>query len=129
MTPAPAVRLKSGLVVANFSSPHVYNFDDGSVLGRCEPDRVEGGSVDNRRIFVEGPKGSKLVRLIPTVGPILHGMLREVEYDDDIDLVLVSTYVARTIACLGFVKPVVSKMVDKSNLIVSATQFLVDQGD
>lgn len=127
MTPAPAVRLKSGLIVANFSSPHVYNFDDGCVLGRCEPDRVEGGSVDNRRNISEGPKGSKLIRLSPTITHSFSRMLRELEDDDSIDLVLVSTYVARTIACLGFKKPCVSMMVDKSKLIVSATQFIVDR--
>lgn len=34
----PIVTLKSGLTVLNFSSPHSFTFDDGSVLEACSPE-------------------------------------------------------------------------------------------
>lgn len=41
----PTCRLKNGLLVGNFSSGHQFFFDDGSVLGACENDRVVAGGV------------------------------------------------------------------------------------
>jgi hypothetical protein len=38
---APVVTLTNGLRVANFSSPHPFSFVDGTVLERCDPDRVK----------------------------------------------------------------------------------------
>lgn len=37
----PKIKLQNGLTIANFSSGHVFIFDDGSVLPACEDDRVE----------------------------------------------------------------------------------------
>lgn len=39
MSEMPIVELKSGLKVGNFSSPHSFHFDDGTVLPGCEKDR------------------------------------------------------------------------------------------
>ena len=41
----PVVTLKNGLRVANFSSPHDFRFDDGTVLPACPPDTVAGGKL------------------------------------------------------------------------------------
>ena len=41
----PAVDLSNGICVANFSSPHPFTFEDGTVLPACEEDRVIVGSV------------------------------------------------------------------------------------
>ena len=35
----PVITLINGLVVANYSSPHTFEFEDGSVLGACNKDR------------------------------------------------------------------------------------------
>jgi len=43
---APVVTLSNGLRVANFSSPHPFNFEDGSVLEACQPDRVAAGALE-----------------------------------------------------------------------------------
>lgn len=32
--------LKNGLIVFNFSSPHQFVFDDGTILGACSPERA-----------------------------------------------------------------------------------------
>jgi len=46
ITDAPAVTLTNGLRVANFSSPHSFNFVDGSVLPACDNDRCAALSMD-----------------------------------------------------------------------------------
>ena len=35
----PSIKLSTGLVVANYSSPHTFEFEDGSVLGACSKER------------------------------------------------------------------------------------------
>jgi hypothetical protein len=42
----PIVVLSNGLRVGNFSSPHDFVFEDGSVLPRCSDERVKAGSVE-----------------------------------------------------------------------------------
>jgi len=37
----PTCKLSTGLVVANFNSPHGFNFTDGSILGACSPERAK----------------------------------------------------------------------------------------
>jgi hypothetical protein len=39
--PMPTVILKNGLRVGNHSSPHEFQFDDGSVLPACSPERAD----------------------------------------------------------------------------------------
>ena len=46
ITEAPAVTLSNGLRVANFSSPHPFNFVDGSVLPACDEERSRTMSMD-----------------------------------------------------------------------------------
>ena len=46
ITEAPAVNLTNGLRVANFSSPHAFNFVDGTVLPACDEPRSRALSMD-----------------------------------------------------------------------------------
>jgi hypothetical protein len=46
MTEMPIATLKSGLRVGNFSSPHAFSFNDGTVLPACAPERVDAGSLE-----------------------------------------------------------------------------------
>lgn len=41
----PSITLKNGLRVANFSSPHPFTFDDGSILPACPEDTVGAGKL------------------------------------------------------------------------------------
>jgi hypothetical protein len=41
----PTVTLKNGLRVANFSSPHPFTFDDGTILPACPNSTVESGKL------------------------------------------------------------------------------------
>lgn len=46
MEKMPTVRLTNGLVVGNFSSPHEFQFEDGSILPACSKERAEALSVE-----------------------------------------------------------------------------------
>lgn len=37
----PLTTLSNGLTVANFSSPHAFTFEDGTVLGACSNERAQ----------------------------------------------------------------------------------------
>ncbi len=42
----PIVELENGIKVANFCSPHPFNFTTGEVLPACSPERVKALSLD-----------------------------------------------------------------------------------
>ena len=42
----PVVTLKNGLRIANFSSPHPFTFDDGTILPACPEDTVVAGKLE-----------------------------------------------------------------------------------
>jgi hypothetical protein len=46
METMPVARLASGLVVANFSSPHPFRFTDGTELGACSAERANASKLD-----------------------------------------------------------------------------------
>jgi len=48
----PVVTLKNGLRVANFSSPHPFTFDDGSVLPACPESTVLSGTLDTKEDII-----------------------------------------------------------------------------
>lgn len=41
----PTRTLENLLTVGNFSSPHQFRFEDGSILDACHPDRVKASSL------------------------------------------------------------------------------------
>lgn len=44
----PTVRLSTGVLVANFSSPHTFRFTDGSTLEACSPERAKALMLQSR---------------------------------------------------------------------------------
>ena len=50
--------LSNGIKVGNFSSPHPFNFVDGIVIDRCEPDRVMASMLFCAEVETPGIKGS-----------------------------------------------------------------------
>lgn len=93
VSPATTVVLTNGLRVANFSSPHPFNFEDGSVLEACAPDRVKAGAL-NREDEVR-PWGmwdrEDIVAVVPkfSLSEQVWSLLVELEQDKGIDIVLI----------------------------------------
>ena len=96
ITEAPAVTLSNGVRVANFSSPHPFNFVDGSVLPACDNERSRTLSMD--RADEESPWAGPLFNVsapITAVKPVFVlneatlAELRAAEETWDVDIVLV----------------------------------------
>lgn len=60
--PMPIVALKSGLRVANFSSPHPFTFVTGEVLPACSPERAKALMLEVDEVEVKNPKGFTDIR-------------------------------------------------------------------
>lgn len=94
---APVVTLTNGLRVANFSSPHPFNFEDGTVLPACAPDRVAAGALE--RTDEERPWPGQvtplcqdaIVAVVPQfrLSEQVWQLLIELQADDSVDIVLI----------------------------------------
>jgi len=90
---APVVTLSNGLRVANFSSPHPFNFEDGSVLEACQPDRVAAGALEREE--ETRPWGmwdrDDIVAVVPkfSLSEQVWNLLMDLENDDRVDIVLI----------------------------------------
>lgn len=101
-----SVRLTNGIIVVNFSSPHDFNFDDGSVLPACSAERARALSLVAReiehpstswvdielsfdltadmrdellRLFLANEKQKQVVVLVPL--PVMQAMKAEFRWD------------------------------------------------
>ena len=98
---APAITLKNGIRVANFSSPHEFNFEDLSVLPACANSRSTALNLarNDREVPWDGPRSpswpafERGVILAVTPGfattPEIVTELEELEGHWDVDIVLV----------------------------------------
>jgi hypothetical protein len=75
----PQTTLSNGIVVANFSSPHTFNFEDGSVIERCDSDRVKLGSLKATEVESEGIKGTIDINLKFELSESVEQLLNEAE--------------------------------------------------
>jgi hypothetical protein len=93
ISPATVIILTNGLRVANFSSPHPFNFEDGNILEACAPDRVKAGAL-NREEEVRpwGMRGrDDVFAVVPkfSLSEQVWSLLVELENDNDVDIVLI----------------------------------------
>lgn len=98
---APVVTLLNSLRVANFSSPHPFNFTTGEVLPACEKDRVIAGELIceeeltecrvNRESPLEPGKTIRVENLQLTwrLTETIQRELTALECDSGVDIVLV----------------------------------------
>lgn len=54
----PVVSLSSGLKVANFSSPHSFEFTDGTVLPACSMERAKILALDQQPVEIDSISGT-----------------------------------------------------------------------
>jgi hypothetical protein len=93
---APAINLSNGLRVANFSSPHPFNFVDGSVLPACDEERSKVLSMDRKDVETPWAGPLHLVRGgIVAVKPVfittyvVMKALSDLQESWDVDLIMV----------------------------------------
>jgi len=88
---APVVTLSNGVRVANFSSPHPFNFTDGAVCPACEPDRVKAGSLDRQEVESDFPGLPGVTAVVPSfkLNDGLREELMALQANPEVDVVLV----------------------------------------
>ena len=84
----PMITLTNGLRIANFSSPHPFNFEDGSVLPACDPERVKRGSLDVTEEEFCGIKSTIDIKITFSISESVAEMLEEAQ-SSEADVVLV----------------------------------------
>lgn len=84
----PRTQLTNGLTVANFSSPHPFNFTDGSVIPACSPERAKGLMLECIEDQVENPDGWTDIRIKWRLSDAVINALCDAE-EEAVDVVLV----------------------------------------
>lgn len=92
----PHVTLKNGLKVANFSSPHPFTFEDGTVLEACSPERARALMLIAEEIEME-QEGWTDIALSFKLSPEVKGALMVASRLDYLDIVLVPLPVRKAI--------------------------------
>lgn len=132
LSKAPTVTLSNGLVVANFSSPHNFVFEEGSILLACEKDRVEALSlekIESTRFNIT-PNGSAVaVEIYFEITQVVLDELEALDKDPTINIILVPFPVLEAYkSSIGGVPPAkvyVVYMVDRVNKIASSRKFCI----
>lgn len=88
---APVVTLTNGLRVANFSSPHSFNFADGTLLPACEGDRVRAGQLYKEELESPFPGQAGVTAVIPrfSLTADVQDELVRLQNSDRVDVILV----------------------------------------
>ena len=85
----PIITLSNGIKVANFSSPHVFNFTDGSVLPACEGARSKGLMLRQTEEEAPHPSGKWVdIKLSFQMSPEVEAAL-VAAHDSQADIILV----------------------------------------
>ena len=88
----PAIKLKNGLTVVNYSSPHTYTFSTGEVIPACDLDLVKKHSLTENHEEVPKVDGAKEwidVKIRDELNDLQLESLRMLNHDPDVDIVLV----------------------------------------
>ena len=86
---ATYIRLTSGLVVANMSSPHPFTFTTGETLPACSPEEAQALKLDAVEVERPGVKGTIDIELTFKLNDVVRARLDELEALPGIDIVLV----------------------------------------
>lgn len=126
MTSAPVVTLTNGIRVANFSSPHPFTFDDGTVLPACDPERSR--SLTLEAVERPTPRGSWTdIELWFRPTRIVDTALAELESDPDITIILVPLPVMEAMKDCGrnIGKCRVCRVADRITKTICANRFCI----
>jgi hypothetical protein len=85
----PVVTLSNGLRVANFSSPHQFLFEDGTVLEACSPERAKRLMLVQHETEVPTGKQWTDIELRFDMSEVVVSALKEPHADEEVDIVLV----------------------------------------
>ncbi|HSN71491.1 MAG TPA: hypothetical protein VLT59_08270 [Steroidobacteraceae bacterium] len=98
------ITLSNGLRVGNFSSPHPFNFVDGSVLPPADPEDVKCGALTATETPQPGIKGTTDIDLKFEMSTSCAALLyswRTLANEDKVDIVLVPLPVKTALERVG----------------------------
>lgn len=104
MTPMPVVTLSNGIRIANFSSPHPFIFEDGTILDGCTSDRVELGQLPVTEFESPGIKGTTDVLIDFNLNAECRYMIDLANKQEDVDIILIPFPLMQTLKAIG-IKP------------------------
>ena len=128
---APKTTLQNGIHIINFSSPHSFLFTDGSVLGKCDPARVEAGALDVEEIVSDGIKGTQDIEIKWHLNEKVIDMLdweHRGPHADGVDIVLVPLPVILAVKEAGykvFPKIRACRIANRMTKVIFADKFCV----
>ena len=95
--------LASGLKVANFSSPHPFIFDDGTVLAACSKERAEATMLDTQEVETVSDCGRYAdIELTFVENRAVRGHIQKAHADESIDIIIVPLPVLQARKATGF---------------------------
>ena len=98
----PVITLDNGIRIANWSSPHEFKFTTGEILPACAPERAKAMSLDIDETVVSNEKW-KDIEISTNVPETVYNDLRELQHDDEIDIILIPFMVLNAIKDLGII--------------------------
>lgn len=122
----PTVTLKSGLVVANFSSPHPFTFTDGSVLAACSSEHARALMLTPIEIERPSPCGRFTdIELTFEMSPDVLRALVAVNRLDSVDVVLVPLPVMKAMSPGTCPKARTVRVADRVAKVIHHDRFCV----
>lgn len=123
---ASVVTLKNGLRVANFSSPHPFVFDDGTVLPACSPERARSLKLEAVETSMQRD-GWTDIELSFELTPSVCEAIAELQDDADITIILVPLPAMQAIKDDGgpIGKCRVCRVADRINKVVCSDKFCI----
>lgn len=126
MTPATRATTKSGLRIANFSSPHSFTMDDGTILPACKEDRANALMLNATEATI-ARDGWTDIQLRFEITERLYQAVRELQLDDSVDIVLVPLPVLEAIKQAN--RPIgkcrVVRVKDRINKVIFSDKFCI----
>lgn len=126
MKSVPVVTLKNGLRVANFSSPHPFTFDDGTVLPACSTERARSLMLEADELSTSQEKWTD-IELSFVMSTTVGLAIDELQDDPDIDIILVPLPVMEALKNDGggIGKCRVCRMADRITKVVCSDKFCI----
>lgn len=90
----PAITLKSGLRIANFSSSHPFQFTTGEVLPACDLEVSKALTLESRDVPWENPRGFTDIELRFKMTNAILGAVEDLAAQEDVDVILVPRPIA-----------------------------------
>lgn len=122
----PRIELENGIRVANFSSPHAFNFVSGETLPACSPERCRRLSAVSQEVETHNARGWTDIELSFELGPDVRAELERLDADDDVDVVIAPLPIVQAARSIGLGRKARTvRMADRVTKVAHSDRFCV----